>query len=90
MADVFMYADETGNLDYSGEPDKSNGGGASIYFGFGTAVFPAAHGSHLLDALRLRARLEADGVNLPQGFHAYNDSHRIRNQVFELIKEQAP
>lgn len=89
VADVYMYADETGNLDYAGEPD-ANGGGASTYFGFGTAVFQADHGKNLLDALKLRARLEAEGVNLPKGFHAYDDSPRIRTSVFALIQDQAP
>jgi hypothetical protein len=84
-----MYADETGNLDYAGAPDTLNGGGASTYFGFGTAVFPATHGGHLLDALRLRARLEAEGVHLPQGFHAYADSRRIRSQVPALQRDRA-
>ncbi|SIE61846.1 Protein of uncharacterised function (DUF3800) [Mycobacteroides abscessus subsp. abscessus] len=85
-----MYADETGNLDYNGVPNTANGGGASTYFGFGTATFPADHGVHLMEALKLRARLEADGVRLPKGFHAYNDSSRIRSQVFNLIQTQAP
>lgn len=89
VADIYMYADETGNLDYDGVPD-AHGGGASIYFGFGTAVFQADHGEHLLGALKLRARLETEGVNLPKGFHAYDDSARVRGQVFDLIKKQAP
>ena len=38
-----MYADETGNLDYSAG-DKV---GATKYFGFGTAVFSGDHGSFL-------------------------------------------
>lgn len=59
VADIFMYADETGNLDYEGVPD-ARGGGASTYFGFGTAVFQHDHGGHLLEALMLRARLEAE------------------------------
>lgn len=34
---VYLYADETGNLDYEGSPNPQ-GGGASTYFGFGTAT----------------------------------------------------
>ncbi|MBS9532385.1 hypothetical protein KIH27_02140 [Mycobacterium sp. M1] len=89
MADVYMYADETGNLDYEGVP-SSKGGGASAYFGFGTAVFSQGHGEHLLDALHLRAECEAQGANLSKGFHAYDDSKRTRSLVFELIRQQAP
>ncbi len=45
-----MYADETGNMDMSGSP------GASLYFGFGTAVFGGEHGRQVWDGLRLRVR----------------------------------
>ena len=38
--DVYLYADETGNLDYGGATKQ----GASPYFGFGTAVFIGDHG----------------------------------------------
>ena len=84
MADVYMYADETGDLDMSGSP------GTSTYFGFGTAVFPDGHGTSLWEGLQLRCRLEANGVRLPRGFHAKNDSHSTRNEVFDLIRRQAP
>jgi hypothetical protein len=84
MADVYLFADETGNLDLSGGP------GASAYFGFGTAVFGQDHGECLMDGLRLRCGLEASGVRLPEGLHAKNDSHPTREQVFQLIREQAP
>lgn len=89
MADVYIYADETGNLDYSGQPDP-RGGGASTYFGFGTAVFRDDHGVHLEQGLRLRARLESEGLHLPGGFHAVNDSPRTRVDVFKVIGDQAP
>jgi hypothetical protein len=84
MADVYMYADETGDLDMSGS-DK-----ASTYFGFGTAVFPDGHGHRLWEGLQLRCQLEAKGVRLPRGFHAKNDSHSTRAEVFDLIRQQAP
>ena len=89
MADIYMYADETGNLDYSGTPDQ-RGGGASTYFGFGTAVFNAGHGEQMLEAFKLRAHFEGEGVNLPKGFHAYDDRHAIRSKVFGLLCEQKP
>jgi len=79
-----MYADETGDLDLSGS-DKS-----STYFGFGTAVFPDAHGQQLWEGLQLRCRLEKAGLHLPRGMHAKNDSHATRQQVFDLVAAQAP
>ncbi|GAA1174230.1 hypothetical protein GCM10009584_14290 [Ornithinimicrobium humiphilum] len=86
MADVFLYADETGNLDYAGAGKH----GASAYFGFGTAVFNGDHGDALMEGLRLRAEVTATGVTLPRGFHAVDDSNATRGQMFELIAEQAP
>lgn len=86
MADIYMYADETGNLDYAG----AGKAGASDYFGFGTAVFRDDHGAHLYGGLQLRAKLEARGLHLPKGFHAVDDAKRTRNEMFSLIKEQAP
>ncbi|MCH6468887.1 DUF3800 domain-containing protein [Sinomonas terrae] len=86
MADIYMYADETGNLDY----DAGTKDGASTYFGFGTATFDGDHGDALFQGLRLRAELEGVGVQLKDGFHAKNDSARTKSQVFEVIKDQAP
>ncbi|MFD3525037.1 DUF3800 domain-containing protein [Streptomyces sp. NPDC058653] len=84
MAEIYVYADETGDLDMSGSV------GASTYFGFGTAVFKGDHGHRLWEGLQLRCRLERRGVSLPQGLHAKNDSHTTRGEVFELIESQAP
>ncbi|MER6993072.1 DUF3800 domain-containing protein [Saccharopolyspora hirsuta] len=82
MADVFMYADETGNLDYQQHE------GASRYFGIATAVI-RDHGKALNEALLLRAELHARGVGLKKGFfHATDDSHPTRKEVFSLIAEQ--
>ncbi|HKU12476.1 MAG TPA: hypothetical protein VJQ61_14765 [Sinomonas sp.] len=78
MADIYMYADETGNLDY----DAGTKDGASTYFGFGTATFDGDHGDALFQGLRLRAELEGVGVQLKDGFHAKNDSARTKSQVF--------
>lgn len=81
-----MYADETGNLDYSPQGKA----GATDYFGFGTAVFKEDHGQHLFDGLQLRAKLESRGLHLPRGFHAVDDAKRTKDQMYDLIKEQAP
>jgi hypothetical protein len=58
VSEVFVYADETGDLDAIGSP------GSSRYFGFGTAVFPDGHGQQLWEGLRLRCRLEQSGIRL--------------------------
>jgi hypothetical protein len=84
VTNYYMYADETGDLDMSGSQ------GSSAYFGFGTAVFEGNHGAQIWDGLDLRCRLEARGVNLPRGFHARNDSHSTRDEVFALIQQHAP
>lgn len=86
MADVYLYADETGNLDYAGAGKQ----GASAYFGFGTAVFNGDHGAALMDGLRLRADVTGSGVSLARGFHAVDDSHATRGQMFEVLAAQAP
>jgi len=84
VAEFYMYADETGDLDMTGSP------GSSAYFGFGTAVFEGDHGRALWDGLQLRCTLEAKGIALPRGLHAKNDSHSTRDEVFALIRTQAP
>jgi hypothetical protein len=84
VADLFMYADETGDLDLAGTA------GASRYFGFGTAVFTDGHGKELWEGLQLRCDLESRGVRLPRGFHAKNDSHATRSEVFALIQARRP
>jgi len=82
-----MYADETGNLDYS----PSGKAGATDYFGFGTAVFSQDHGEHLFGGLQLRAKLETiDGLSLPKGFHAVDDSKKTKDEMFDVIRDQAP
>lgn len=84
MAEIYMYADETGDLDMSGST------GSSEWFGFGTAVFRGNHGNELWQGLRLRCELERRGLHLPKGLHAKNDSHSTRTEVFDLIRQQAP
>lgn len=84
MTDVFLYADETGDLDMSGSP------GTSTYFGFGTATFADGHGAEVWEGMRLRCHLESRGIRLPRGMHAKNDSHATRCEVFDLIRAQGP
>lgn len=84
MADVYLYADETG------DPDMSGAAGTSTYFGFGTAVFEDDHGQALWEGQELRCHVERKGVRIPKGFHAKNDSHATREEVFATIANQAP
>lgn len=87
---VYLYADETGNLDYEGTPNPQ-GGGASTYFGFGTATFQTDnHGDDLIGGLHLRAKGAKTGIKLTKGFHACDDSHKTRSEMFAEIKKQAP
>lgn len=86
MSDVYVYADETGNLDY----DTAGKAGASKYFGFGTATFRGPHGEALMEGLALRADLTRRGLNLQNGFHAQFDSHSTRDDVFAAIAKQGP
>lgn len=87
---IYIYADETGNLDCDGVPNPQ-GGGVSTYFGFGTATFSTdKHGNDLLEGLHLRAKSAKAGIKLTRGFHACDDSHRTRNEMFSEIKKQAP
>ena len=84
MTDVYVYADEYGDLDFSGNPK------AARYFGIGTATFVGDHGTALAEGLALRCQLEAEGVSIPRGFHAVNDSARTRREVLSIIKRQYP
>lgn len=91
MADVFLYADETGNLDYNATATS----GGSLFFGFGSAVFDRDHGSELWNGMRLRAEISGIGrgrtaIDLRAGFHAKNDQLSTRHQVFREIQSQAP
>lgn len=84
MAEVFLYADETGDLDLASSP------GTSTFFGFGTAAFVGDYGDRLWEGFHLRCELEGRGVHLQRGFHAKNDSRATRSEVFSLIAAQAP
>lgn len=90
MADVYLYADETGNLDYNADGVRT-----SYYFGFGTAMFDGEHGEALWRGLHLRAQLESGETgriaqNMPRGFHAVVDSNKTRAQMFAEIAIQRP
>ena len=85
VVDYFLYIDETGNFDLN-----TNQPGATEYFGFGSALYPAAHAEANLDGLLLRAELEHQGTSLPKGFHAKNDKWPVKTAMFRLIADQKP
>ena len=58
MTEVFLYADETGNLDYQGHGK----GGASAYFGFGTAISPRDHPHELWEGHKLRGLIPRSSI----------------------------
>ena len=86
MAVIYLYADETGNLDYKAASSPTESG----YFGFGTATFVGDHGNALWSGHELRTRLASAGFQLPGGFHAKNDSVSTRSEMFGVIRELSP
>jgi hypothetical protein len=83
VADIYMYADETGNLDY-------NLAGGSKYFGIGTATWQNDPAEHLWQGERMRFGHAEAGVECSKGYHAKDDSRATRTEVFQVIKGQAP
>lgn len=83
MANIFIFADETGDLGY-------NLISGSKHFGFGTATIFNLEQMVFFDAFRLRCNLEEAGVHIRSGFHAQQDSNYTKQAVFTLIRKQAP
>lgn len=84
--DAFVYADESGNLDYEGAEKD----GASDYFGFGTAIFEGDHSVEMWDGHVMRAALSGRGIDMSKGFHAKDDTWEVRNSMFALLCNQQP
>lgn len=78
MSRINLYADESGNFDWSHPPKGSR------YFILTTI---AVHDSHEIahDLLALRRRLAWDGVDIDRAFHATEDTQAIRDEVFRVI-----
>jgi hypothetical protein len=83
MADIYVFADETGDLGYNSEK-------GSKYFGFGTAAYTSGSCPNFTDAFKLRCGLEASGISIKEGFHATNDRWAIRDEIFNLITLEPP
>ena len=73
----YVYADESGNFDFS------NRTGASRYFIL-TSVTVADHAIES-DLLELRRELAWHGEPLTGGFYATNDKRHVRDQVFAML-----
>lgn len=90
MSDVYIYADETGNLDYNADGKA----GATPYFGFGTVTYAGPHGDALWRGMVLRAdvghKAGPGAGSARRGFHALNDSNRTRAEVFAEVATQGP
>lgn len=78
MARISVFADESGNLDFSRQR------GASRYFILTTI---ASEGFEVGDALlSLRRDLAWEGLGCESEFHATTDAQEIRDRVFEALR----
>ena len=77
----YIYADESGNFDFSQRSD------ASRTFILTTALID----DHSIESelLELRRELAWDGIDLTKGFHANNDSWRVRERVFNILSKHS-
>ena len=76
----YIYADESGNFDFSDGP------GATHYFILTTVT--VADDAIERDLQELRRELAWEGEPLAAGFHATNDKQRVRDRVFAAIGRQ--
>lgn len=79
MREIYIFADETGDLGYTNS--------SSAYFGFGTLTIEENFADSLWDGFRLRCELERQGHDLKGGFHAKVDKYSIKKEMFELISQ---
>ena len=77
MARVYIFGDESGNLDFR------RATGASKYFIIGTVTL---HGCTIGDdLLELKRRLHWDGHAVRDYFHAVDDKQAVRDEAFALL-----
>lgn len=77
MTRLFVYADESGNFDFSRHP------GASRYFILTTVTVTNHDIAH--DLLDLRRSLAWEGVDLRQHFRATEEKQAVRDRVFGIM-----
>ena len=75
----YVYADESGNFDFSNNPK------ASEYFILTTVLIEDY--SISAELFELRRKLVWDGFNLRVGFHAAEDKQRVRDAVFDTLRQ---
>ena len=81
MADVYVYADEAGNFDFSTKE------GATRYFILTTVVLdPVVVGQAITD---LKYELAWRGLGLDSEFHATTDAQAVRDEVFARLGDHA-
>ncbi len=77
MAKKYIYADESGDFNFSNNPR------ASRYFIL-TTVLIEDHGIES-ELLELRRELAWSGIWLPNAFHATEDTQQVRDKVFDVL-----
>jgi hypothetical protein len=82
MSDIYIFADETGDLGYNLET-------GSQFFGFGTATYLSNSTPNFDEAFKLRCSLERDGFAVKEGFHATNDRWGIKARGDLRLYKQA-
>lgn len=78
MARRNIFADESGNFDFSRKP------GASKYFILTTVTMGSYAAGDAL--LQLRRDMAWDGLGLISEFHATTDAQAVRDRVFEALR----
>jgi hypothetical protein len=82
MARHYIFADESGNFDFSRAP------GASKYFSVGTILLPGDNAVEALqrDLLKLQVDLGWQNVGSEGAFHASEDRQAVRDEVFKVLQ----
>ena len=77
---TYIYADESGNFDFSSQPQ------ATRYFMLVSVALEENAIAPLENDLRhLQRELAWESLSLPNGFHATNDKQYVRNRVFAVL-----
>lgn len=79
MREIYIFADETGDLGYTESSSK--------FFGFGTVTIENEFAQILWDGFKLRCELEKQGFDLKAGFHAKDDKYSIKKDIYALISK---
>lgn len=78
MPRISVFADESGNFDFSRKQ------GASRYFILTTIACPSFHAGDAL--LRLRREIAWEGHGTDSEFHATTDTQAVRDRVFDVLR----